>query len=137
MEYLNQFLEQKSLGMNVRDKRNLGTPLDVEFHGTLSIQQDEALQKLLRHRTGVLSATTGFGKTVIAASMIAQRKVNTLVIVHRKHLMDQWKERLNVFLKKESRMIGQFGGGKNTAKGTSMGTVLMFPFYQNTICLFM
>ncbi|GGK06053.1 helicase [Lentibacillus kapialis] len=117
MEDLNQFLEQKSIEMNVSDERNSGAPLDAEFHGTLSIQQEEALQTLLRHHTGVLSATTGFGKTVIAATMIAKRKVNTLVIVHRKHLMDQWKERLKVFLKTESRLIGQIGGGKNTAGG--------------------
>ncbi|TRM13157.1 DEAD/DEAH box helicase [Lentibacillus cibarius] len=117
MEDLNQLLQQKSIGMSLSDERNAGTPLDAAFHGTLSIQQEEAMQKLLRHHTGILSATTGFGKTVISASMIAKRKVNTLVIVHRRHLMDQWKERLKVFLKKESGMIGQLGGGKNTVSG--------------------
>lgn len=38
---------------------------------------------MLAHDTGVLSATTAFGKTVIAAWLIAQRGVNTLVLVHR------------------------------------------------------
>lgn len=47
---------------------------------------------------GVLSATTAFGKTVVAAWLIAKRQVNTLIIVHRKQLQDQWIERLSTFL---------------------------------------
>lgn len=47
---------------------------------------------------GVLSATTAFGKTVTAAALIAERKVNTLILVHTKALLGQWKERLETFL---------------------------------------
>ncbi len=49
---------------------------------------------MLRHETGVLAATTAFGKTVVAAWLIAQRGVNALVLVHRRQLLDQWVERL-------------------------------------------
>jgi len=49
-------------------------------------------------KNGVLSATTAFGKTVSAAALIAEIKVNTLVIVHTKALLNQWKERLEEFL---------------------------------------
>ncbi|QKY70107.1 DEAD/DEAH box helicase family protein [Lentibacillus sp. CBA3610] len=114
---LKQLLDQKSIKMNLNDKANYGETVDVEFNGTLSIQQEDAVQKLVKNHTGILSAATGFGKTVVAASLIAKRKVNTLVIVHRKHLMDQWYERLNVFLNMDAEMIGRIGGGKNTAKG--------------------
>jgi superfamily II DNA or RNA helicase len=41
----------------------------------------------------VLSAGTAFGKTVIAIWMIAARKNNTLILVHRRQLLDQWRER--------------------------------------------
>ena len=53
---------------------------------------------MLRHETGVLSATTAFGKTVVAAWLIAQRNISTLVLVHRRQLLDQWVERLAAFL---------------------------------------
>lgn len=114
---LKRLLNKKSIELDLNDKTNLGRAVDTEFHGTLSVQQENALQKLLEHHTGILSAATGFGKTVVAASLIAKRNVNTLVIVHRKHLMDQWSERLKAFLNMDSKTVGQIGGGKNTAKG--------------------
>lgn len=46
---------------------------------------------------GVLSATTAFGKTVIGAKIISVKKVNTLIIVHTRQLLEQWRERLNQF----------------------------------------
>jgi superfamily II DNA or RNA helicase len=42
------------------------------------------------------------------------RKVNTLVLVHRRHLMDQWRERLALFLGLSTKDIGQIGGGKTS-----------------------
>jgi superfamily II DNA or RNA helicase len=41
----------------------------------------------------VLAATTAFGKTVVAAALIAQRGRNALVLVHRRELLSQWVER--------------------------------------------
>jgi len=65
----------------------------------------------------VLSATTAFGKTVVAAWLIAKRGVNTLVLVHRRQLVDQWIERLSTFLGLSKKEIGQIGGGKTRATG--------------------
>lgn len=109
--------EKKSVKYSLKDLSFRGKNIYVKFIGQLSLQQEEALQSLLAHKTGILAATTGFGKTVVAASLIAKRKVNTLVVVHRKQLLDQWKERLSVFLKIEPNLIGQVGGGKNNPKG--------------------
>src|SRR5690606_7097226 len=64
-----------------------------------------------------LAATTGFGKTVVAAAVMAERKVNTLVIVHRTQLMKQWVEKLAIFLNLSPKEIGQIGGGKNHITG--------------------
>lgn len=96
----------------VQDERFRGTPLPLKFNGTLYSEQEEAVCALLPHADGVLSATTAFGKTVVAARMIAERGVNTLVLVHRKQLLDQWRERLSLFLDVPSREIGAIGGGK-------------------------
>jgi superfamily II DNA or RNA helicase len=101
----------------LEDKRNLGNLVLVNFLGTLTEEQGKAAQKLLQHDTGVLAATTAFGKTVVGAYMIAKRKTNTLVIVHRRQLLDQWIERLKIFLDISSADIGMIGGGKSKSTG--------------------
>ncbi|MFV2424034.1 DEAD/DEAH box helicase family protein, partial [Escherichia coli] len=70
----------------------------------------------LRYDTGVLCAPTAFGKTVTAAAVIAKRKVNTLILVHRTELLKQWQERLAVFLQ-AGDSIGIIGGGKHKPCG--------------------
>lgn len=76
-----------------------------------------SLDALLQHDTGVLAATTAFGKTVVAAFIIAARKTNTLVLVHRRQLMEQWIARLSTFLDLPASSIGQIGGGKRKPSG--------------------
>ena len=108
------------------DERNEGKSIKVDFKGELTDRQSEALEKLSENRDGVLSATTGFGKTVIGAKLIADKKCSTLILVHTKELAAQWKERLEQFLeldeviekrRKNGSIIGQLGGGKNTING--------------------
>jgi superfamily II DNA or RNA helicase len=109
----------RSLQINVEltDRRFAGTPIDVRFQGVLRAEQRRAAQALWQHETGVLSASTAFGKTIVAAYLIAQRKVNTLVIVHRRQLLDQWIEALSQFLGIAPEEIGQVGGGKRKPSG--------------------
>ncbi len=111
------FLTRQSITVNIVDHQYEGESVDVSFHGTLSSQQNEVVNKLLADNLGTLSATTGFGKTVVATAVIAERKVNTLVIVHRNQLMKQWVERLSEFLNIPRGEIGQIGGGKNKITG--------------------
>jgi superfamily II DNA or RNA helicase/very-short-patch-repair endonuclease len=109
-----------SLGIDciVRDERHPGVPLGVTFQGTLRPQQAVAAQALAGHDQGVLAATTAFGKTVVAAWLIARRGVSTLVLVHRQQLLEQWVERLASFLGLPARAIGRIGGGRNRPNGT-------------------
>jgi superfamily II DNA or RNA helicase len=73
---------------------------------------------MAEHDEGILCAPTAFGKTAVAAWLIAARKVNTLVLVHRQQLLDQWHARLAMFLNLPAKLIGQVGGGKNDRNGT-------------------
>lgn len=66
---------------------------------------------------GVLVAPPGSGKTVIGAYMVASRAINTLVLVHRRPLLEQWQQRLQEFLDVESSLIGQIGGPKDKSTG--------------------
>ena len=114
---MEQSLDELGIGLHVRDERNAGRPVDIAFLGELIPEQKAAADALLAHETGVLAVATGFGKTVVAASMIASRKVNTLVLVHRKQLMDQWIARLGAFLDLPDAAIGRIGDGKRKPCG--------------------
>ncbi|MEN6459757.1 MAG: DEAD/DEAH box helicase family protein [Syntrophomonas sp.] len=103
--------------VQIVDKRCQGSQIDVQFVGELTPPQQEAARKLMDHDCGILSAATAFGKTIVAAAIIAARKTNTLVLVHRRQLMDQWKARLETFLNISSDDFGIIGGGKDKKTG--------------------
>jgi superfamily II DNA or RNA helicase/very-short-patch-repair endonuclease len=117
LEDVRDLLDSLGIVNVIQDKRNPGRPLDVQFHGSLRDEQILAANALLGHDIGVLSATTAFGKTVIGAWLIAQRRVNTLVLVHRRQLLEQWIERLGAFLGLELQSIGQIGSGRHKPNG--------------------
>jgi len=110
-------LEAHRIRPEVCDERFAGTPIEVEFHGELRPLQLEAVSKITQHDEGILCAPTAFGKTAVAAWLIAKRKVNTMVMVHRQQLLDQWHERLSMFLNLPEKAIGQIGGGKMDRTG--------------------
>ena len=125
-------LEDSGVNIHLIDETNEGRNIDVVFNGELRGEQQQAADTLLENNNGILSATTAFGKTVIGAYLIASRKVNTLVLVHRTNLLSQWIDRLNEFLtvneeplieltpkgrKRKKDIIGQIGGGKNNPSG--------------------
>jgi len=103
--------------LNLQDERTTGKPLKVSFKGRLRDLQSPAVKALRAHDIGILSAATAFGKTVVAAKLIAVRKRNTLVLVHRRQLLDQWRERLATFLNISEKDIGLIGGGKKKPSG--------------------
>jgi superfamily II DNA or RNA helicase len=112
-----ELIKTYNIKPELSDERFGGVPINVTFKGDLRPQQQEAAQALLAHDYGILSAPTAFGKTVVAAWLIANRKVNTLVLVHRRQLMDQWRERLALFHGTPLEDIGQVSGGKKKVTG--------------------
>ena len=101
----------------IRDERVAGNTIDMHFQGVLRPEQAVAAAAMLAHDTGVLAATTAFGKTVLAAWLIAARGVNTLILVHRQQLLEQWVARLASFLGMPPKKIGRLGGGHNKLTG--------------------
>jgi superfamily II DNA or RNA helicase len=102
---------------DLRDERQDGRPLGTCFLGKLTAEQEIAAGSLLEHDTGILAATTAFGKTVVAARVIAARDRNTLVLVHRQQLLEQWVARLRAFLDIGADRVGLIGGGKRKPTG--------------------
>ena len=117
LDDLLQTLSALNIKPVVHDQRNSGQPLKATFQGELRPEQTVAAQAMLAQDMGVLAATTAFGKTVVAAWLIAQRGVNTLVLVHRRQLQQQWIERLSTFLGMPVRAIGRIGGGRKKPTG--------------------
>jgi len=97
-------------GVNVelQDERTMGREIRASFNAELRPEQKEAINQVLLYDQGILSAPTAFGKTVVSAHLIARRAVNALILVHRRQLMDQWRERLAAFLDMPIGSIGQF-----------------------------
>lgn len=93
-----EFFNKNSVEVRIEDKTNSGQRIEAEFKGSLYEEQQRAIEALEVHRCGTLYATTAFGKTVTSAALIARKKVNALILVHTKALLDQWRERLGEYL---------------------------------------
>lgn len=127
-----EVLQEYNVNYVIEDETNRGRSINVTFKGKLREEQQDAMVRMLPYNIGTLSATTAFGKTIFAIAMIARRKVNTLILVHRKSLLDQWKKQLEDFLeinetvvcegrKRKSRKnlspIGMLYSGKDSLNG--------------------
>ncbi|MCL4841273.1 MAG: DEAD/DEAH box helicase [Bryobacteraceae bacterium] len=130
LDELLSVLESHGIKPVTRDERFLGVSIDAEFHGRLREPQETAVTQTLRYDEGLLCAPTAFGKTATAAWLIARRKVNTLVLVHRQQLLDQWRERLAMFLDRPIDEIGQVGAGKTKRTGT-IDVAVIQSLYRN------
>jgi len=114
---LEELLHGHGIALDLEDQRTQGVALDLTFRGTLTALQTQAAQSLLAHDTGVFVAPPGVGKTVIGTYLVAARRCSTLILVHRRPLLDQWVAQLSVFLGIEPKEIGQLGAGKRAPTG--------------------
>ena len=98
----------------ITDERETGQKIDLHFNANLYNEQKTALKALLKENVGILSAGTGFGKTVVASSLIAECKTNTLVLVQSHALLEQWKKAIKQFL---DFTPGTIAAGKDKSTG--------------------
>ncbi len=110
-------LQEHKSHLKVEDLRHAGDPIDARFFGELTSAQQQASKAILEHDNGVVVAPPGFGKTVLGTYLIAQRKCNTLILVHRQPLLEQWRSQIGIFLERDTQSIGQLGGGKRKLTG--------------------
>jgi superfamily II DNA or RNA helicase len=114
---LEELLRAHGIMLDIKDERTTGARLDVGFRGTLTPVQESAVRALLAHDMGVFVAPPGVGKTVIGTYLVAARACSTLVLVHRRPLLDQWLAQLALFLGLDAKEIGQIRGAKRAPTG--------------------
>lgn len=125
--------EESNIEYIVEDKRCRGKHISAEFTGELHDNQRKAVERLLKYDNGILSAATGFGKTVVCSNIIAEKKTSTLILLESSALFEQWEKALGRFLnideelpeyttktgriKKRKSLIGTIQGAKDTSTG--------------------
>ena len=117
IEEVKNILKQNSVKYTVESKRlNIKTQFK-ELTFTLRPEQQEAIDNILKTDYSICVAPPGFGKTLIGAKMIEERGVNTLVLVNKNMLLDQWIERFVNYFGYTKKEIGFLGKGKNKLNG--------------------
>ena len=128
-----QRCDEAGIKYQIEDKRTVGRAINVTFQGELRKSQVPAVEKMLQHDTGILSAATAFGKTVVCSKLIAERKVSTLILLESSALMEQWVDALQDFLdiqeelpeyqtpsgriRKRKSVIGKIHGAHDSSTG--------------------
>ena len=108
--YLESLCNVNNIEIISKDERFVGNKIEVKFNGSLREEQQIAIDHMLKYDNGILCAPTGFGKTVIGCKLIAERKVNTLILVNKIQLLNQWKDRIKEFL--DVKEVGEISSKK-------------------------
>ncbi|UTD13749.1 DEAD/DEAH box helicase family protein [Treponema denticola] len=114
IDQIQKLLNDCNSHYEITDDREEGMRIEVDFSAELYAEQKAALQAMLKSDIGILSAGTGFGKTVTAAALIAERKTNTIILVQTHTLLEQWKKAVKRFLNYEA---GTIATGKDMSTG--------------------
>lgn len=109
-DYLESLCNVNNIEIINKDERFIGNKIEVKFNGSLRNEQQIAIDNLLKYDNGILCAPTGFGKTVIGCKLIEERKVNTLILVNKIQLLNQWKDRIKEFL--DVKEVGEISSKK-------------------------
>ena len=99
-------LEYTGAEPRIIDNRRRLDPVAFNWQATLRPYQETAVKAICKRSFGVLEAGTGSGKTVMALAAIYQRRQPTIVVVHTKELLYQWRERIEEFLGIEAGLVG-------------------------------
>jgi len=96
------------------------SPISLQYINddfALDEYQEGAIEALKQHRQGVIHAVTSAGKSLIILKAICELKQRSVIVVHRKVLMQQFLEDIDKYIRDEhGKKIepGIIGAGSNT-----------------------
>jgi superfamily II DNA or RNA helicase len=117
VEELREIAAAAGTKFSLSDQRPVPEKLNLQFLGSLTPKQMNGVRAVLSHDMGVLVAPPGAGKTVMGCYAVSERRVPTLILAHRKPILDQWRTQLGSLLRLSSRLVGQVGGGRSRQTG--------------------
>jgi superfamily II DNA or RNA helicase len=117
LEDIREIAKNAGSELSIVDQRSARGDLSLQFRGSLTASQERTVQDLLTHEMGVLVAPPGAGKTVMGCFAVGRRNVPTLILAHRKPILEQWRSQLMELLGLSSQQIGQIGGGRRRQTG--------------------
>ena len=108
-----ELFKQYKLDTTYIDKRFVKKESFLKVKYILRDEQCKSIDAIKKKDFSLCIAPPGFGKTLIGAKMIEERSVNTLVIVNKNMLLDQWIDRFIDYFGYENKDIGFLGKSKN------------------------
>ena len=108
-----RFCRENKIEHDFIDERKKQNAISFSFNAQLREHQETVIESISKKDLGVIVAPPGSGKTIVALKIISEKQQPTLIIVHRKQLVEQWIERIETFLGIPKIEIGKIGQGKN------------------------
>lgn len=110
--HISQIATDNTLSVDITDLRI--TTKKISFPSQLKLRKDQqkALNQLYQYERAILEAHPGFGKTMVALSLMKKRHQKTLVIVHTNTLLHQWQKRICDYFNMSKEDVGLIGNNK-------------------------
>ncbi len=108
-----RFCTENKIEHDFIDERKKIKLIPYLFNAQLRDHQQTVVESIAKKDLGVIVAPPGSGKTIVALKIISDKQQPASIIVHRKQLVEQWKERVETFLGIPKNEIGEIGQGKN------------------------
>lgn len=123
-----RFCKEQNMDFDFQDNRKLKEEIPYSFNATLRNHQQKVIETISKKDFGVIVAPPGSGKTIMGLKIIADKKQPSLIVVHRKQLLEQWQERVQAFLGIPKHEIGIIGQGKvKIGKQITIATIQSLP----------
>ena len=107
------FVEELLLENSLQDNRTIGDDINIELKvDPRDSYQLDAVNSMLVNDHGILFAKTAFGKTYVAINTISKLKKKTLILMHKKDLMTQWKDDIIKYTNLTDNDVQIFTGSK-------------------------
>lgn len=109
---LKEFIQKERLKVTIEDQRIVAKQRRFLSKLILRKDQKQILSQLNKHERVILEAQPGFGKTMVALSMMKKYGQKTLIIVHTNTLLHQWYKRIEEYFSFSKDEVGLIGNNK-------------------------